>query len=289
MRSSEFKTEFNHVKEQLTKGSMTLKLVVANCIVYEVLQLILGISTLFKFGGDTQYYLEQVFALNTNWLSALTHPWTIFTSIFVHLSFSHVLFNMLFLYFAGTYYEQLFGAKKLLITYILGGITGSLFEVIAAIVLPENSSFVLGASGSIMAIFAAVSFYRPQTPVSIFGLITVPIFVFALFFIVKDIVGIVGEDDIAHFAHIGGALFGFLATRNIMSSNNPVNLVSNLFAKNTVQKTQKRRPKTDEQYNAEKREKQMKIDAILDKISKSGYESLTKNEKDFLFNQSNDE
>jgi membrane associated rhomboid family serine protease len=285
MKSNAFQT----LKGQFTNGSMTLKLVLVNCVVFLVLQLILGVSTLAHIESNTEYFIEQQFALNTHWLNALTHPWTLFTSIFIHLSFSHVLFNMVFLYFAGTYYEQLFGAKKLVITYILGGLTGSFFEILSAIVLPENSSYVLGASGSIMAIFAVVAFYRPQTPVSLFGLISVPIYVFALFFIIKDIVGIVGDDDIAHFAHIGGALFGFLATRNIMSSNNPVNLVSNLFAKNTVQKTQKRRPKTDEQYNAEKREKQMKIDAILDKISKSGYESLTKNEKDFLFNQSNDE
>jgi membrane associated rhomboid family serine protease len=285
MKSNAFQT----LKGQFTNGSMTLKLVLVNCVVFLVLQLILGVSTLAHIESNTEYFIEQQFALNTHWLNALTHPWTLFTSIFIHLSFSHVLFNMVFLYFAGTYYEQLFGAKKLVITYILGGLTGSFFEILSAIVLPENSSYVLGASGSIMAIFAVVAFYRPQTPVSLFGLISVPIYVFALFFIIKDIVGIVRDDDIAHFAHIGGALFGFLATRNIMSSNNPVNLVSNLFAKNTVQKTQKRRPKTDEQYNAEKREKQMKIDAILDKISKSGYESLTKNEKDFLFNQSNDE
>lgn len=285
MKSNAFQT----LKGQFTNGSMTLKLVLVNCVFFLVLQLILGISTLAHIESNTEYFIEQQFALNTHWLNALTHPWTLFTSIFIHLSFSHVLFNMVFLYFAGTYYEQLFGAKKLVITYILGGLTGSFFEILSAIVLPENSSPVLGASGSIMAIFAVVAFYRPQTPVSLFGLISVPIYVFALFFIIKDIKGILSDDDIAHFAHIGGALFGFLATRNIMSSNNPVNLVSNLFAKNTVQKTQKRRPKTDEQYNAEKREKQMKIDAILDKISKSGYESLTKNEKDFLFNQSNDE
>ena len=121
-----------------------------------------------------------------------------------------------------------------------------------------------------------------------FGIVAIPIYVLALFFLAKDLIGIGASDEIAHFAHLGGAFFGFLSVQQIHSNSNILNQLNGLFQKNkNTDSTKNRRFKSDEVYNAEKKAKQERVDAILDKISKSGYESLTREEKDFLFNQGN--
>ena len=154
---------------------------------------------------------------------------------------------------------------------------------------------MIGASGSVMAIFTALAFYSPNTKVHLFGVIPVRLFLLALFFLATDLIGIGKEgDNVAHFAHLGGALFGFLAVQNINTKKNIIVQIQQLITK--LRGLFKRKPKmyytrsnqhkSDEQYNLEKKKKQKKTDLILDKISKSGYDSLTKDEKDFLFNQS---
>jgi hypothetical protein len=132
----------------------------------------------------------------------------------------------------------------------------------------------------------------------LFGIFPVRLIFLALFFLLSDVISLGMNDGVAHFAHLGGAIFGALSIRNIASKNNIMVVLqkwgdSMLKSINSVFKSSPRQPKrsnvrmkTDEEYNMEKRTKQEKIDHILDKISKSGYESLTRQEKDFLFNQS---
>ena len=152
-----------------------------------------------------------------------------------------------------------------------------------------------------MAIFIAIAFYRPNLKISLFGIIPVRIIILALIFIVTDLLNLNSSDGTAHFAHLGGAILGVRSIQNIQSSGNIVNRAikliqsfSHVFSKNDsttlkVKKggrSQSKRFKPDEDYNSEKKDEQIIIDKILDKISKSGYESLTKKEKDFLFKQS---
>jgi hypothetical protein len=125
----------------------------------------------------------------------------------------------------------------------------------------------------------------------------VRLFVLALFFLANDLIGIGNTNDhIAHFAHLGGALFGFLAMQNLNTDKNILSKIDKLldfvrhfFRKKSNRKVSERKVKTDEEYNFEKKNKQDQTDRILDKISKSGYDSLSKKEKDFLFNQSKNE
>jgi hypothetical protein len=198
-------------------------------------------------------------------------------------------------------FEQLFDAKRLWYTYLFGGIAGGVLEIIAHAVFPalQNTQIVIvGASGSIMAIFMTLAFYRPNLNVMLFGIFPIRLIFLALFFLISDLISLGTNDGVAHFAHLGGAIFGALSIRNIASKNNImvvlqnwgdtiVNSISSLF-KSSPKKPKRSNPrmKTDEEYNLEKKSKQEKIDQILDKISKSGYESLTRQEKDFLFNQS---
>lgn len=248
-------------------------------------------------------YINPVFGLHTNFKEFITHPWTLFTSMFTHYSLLHLLFNMIFLYFAGQLFEQLFNRKRLLYTYILGGIAGGLLEVIAHGIFPKLQIFndiVIGASGSIMAIFIAIAFYRPSLKVNLFGILPVRIIILAGVFILIDLLALGSMDGTAHFAHLGGAILGILSIQNIQSSGNIVSRtqrfgdsILRFFSKDKstefkVKKGGSRMPHTkiDEEYALNAKRRQERVDKILDKISKSGYESLTKEEKNFLFNQS---
>jgi hypothetical protein len=198
---------------------------------------------------------------------------------------------MVFLYFAGKIYEDIFDSKRLLITYIIGGIFGGIAEIIIqSLFFPlKESALVVGASGSIMAIFVAVAFHSPNMKVQLFGRFSIRLYFVALFFLIQDIIGIGKNDGIAHFAHLGGAIFGILSVQNSSLLNRIGKGFTSLFKGKfgTSKKQQpKSRFKSNEDYNQERREQQIQTDKILDKISKGGYESLTKQEKDFLFKQS---
>lgn len=274
------------IKYQLAHGKMTVRLIIINVAVFIVLHLLGFILNLLKI-AEPDFLLKYI-TLPSDLVTFVFHPWTLLSSIFSHYSLGHLFFNMLFLFFAGSMFEQIFGSKKMLVTYILGGIFGNLFEIAATLIMPNFSPphFVLGASGAIMAVFTAIAVYRPQTPIYLFGIIAIPIYVLALFFLAKDLIGIGAADEIAHFAHLGGAFLGYLAVQRIHSNSNIVNYFSSLsFRKSKKNNTSTSRFKTDEAYNADKKMNQDRIDAILDKISKSGYESLTREEKDFLFKQ----
>ena len=182
---------------------------------------------------------------------------------------------------------------------MLGGISGGLLELLAHNVLPAFQGLhvgVLGASGAVMAILSAIAFYNPNLKIPFFGFFEIRIIFIALLFWLIDLLNLSNgtNDQIAHFAHFGGAIFGFFAIRNITSSNNVLNFtasmwdrIKNFFKLNKNHKKGRAKSfKKDEDYAFEKTKKQEKTDLILDKISKSGYESLTKEEKDFLFNQS---
>ena len=268
---------------QIKQGKMTVRLILINVFVFLLINLLIFIGSFF---GGNDFILRWV-TMPTEISMFLFKPWTLFTSIISHYSLSHLFFNLLFLFFAGSMFEQLFGAKKLLITYILAGVFGGLFEILATFIAPDfsPSHAVIGASGAIMGIFAAVAFYRPQTPVYLFGIVAIPIYVLAIFFFAKDLIGIGEKDQIAHFAHLGGAFLGYLAVQKVNNSSNIINRVSGLFERKNVAPKTNTRYKTDEVYNAEKRSQQERIDNILDKIAKSGYDSLTREEKDFLFKQ----
>jgi len=281
------------IKYQLSHGTMTNKLIIYNVFVFAII-LLLNILNLTL----NQISLpEYIFTLDTNLVGFIRKPWGIITSIFSHFEIWHLIFNMLFLYFSGQLFEQIFDKRRLWQTYVFGGISGGILEIAAHYLFPsfQNSDqVVVGASGSIMAIFTALAFHSPNIRVNLFGIFPVKIYLIAIFFLLNDLIGIADpSDNVAHFAHLGGAIFGLISIQSMHSSNNILSVLGNFFdrikkmitsSKST--KSGKAKFKTDEEYNLEKKRRQEKTDAILDKISKSGYESLTKEEKDFLFNQS---
>ena len=294
----------DEIKHQWQYGGMHIKLIGVNVLVF----LIIGTFSVFAKLSATNgispgmHLIEDIFTLHGNWQGFIRRPWGIITSIFAHFEFFHFLFNMVFLYFAGSMFMRYFTGKRLLYTYIIGGIVGGLFQIIAYSIFPALQgieSYVVGASGSIMAIFVAVAFHRPQEKILFFGIVPIRLIFLALFFILVDFFRLGDHDNVAHFAHLGGALFGIWSIQNLYGKNNIINLSERLvvrvkapFKSGPKMKVKKggykteARKMTDEEFNETKKKKQELVDAILDKISKSGYDSLTKQEKAILFDQS---
>jgi len=299
------RTFLDDLKYQFKHGNMFIRLIFINVSVFLAIRIVDVFVELSSAGGNSfmSDYVNPIFALQTDGHGFITHPWGLFTSMFTHYDFWHLAFNMIFLYFAGKLFEQLFDQRRLLYTYLLGGIFGGILEIIAHAIFPKlqlSSDFVIGASGSIMAIFVAIAFYRPNLKVNLFGILPVRMIILAGLYILSDILGLGDADGTAHFAHIGGAILGMMSVQNIHSSSNIVlraerfgNWLKSIFKRSSQPRMKVKkggqttsRPKSDEQFVAEAKERQDMIDRILDKISKSGYESLTKKEKEFLFNQS---
>ncbi|HLU87354.1 MAG TPA: rhomboid family intramembrane serine protease [Taishania sp.] len=296
---------FSDLVRTYKSGNMTVKLIFINLLCFVAIGLfeVLGrnISSTFY---TVMYY---VVGLCTNFNEFIFRPWGIFTYMFAHFGFFHLLMNMLFLYVVGQYFEQFFSAKRMFYTYLLGGLFGGLFELVIHLIMPTMSgSYVIGASGSVMAVMTAIAFYQPQLTVSIWGLFNVRLIYIAMLFLFSNMYSVaMGADTgTAHLAHLGGMFLGYLSVKNPFSSTNIVNRgmaigdkLVGFFKHDRVQKgsfsysknraSQSVRNQSDEEYNYEKKLRQEKIDAILDKISKSGYESLTKEEKELLFSQSN--
>jgi membrane associated rhomboid family serine protease len=294
----------DEIKRQYQSGGMHVRLIFINAIVFIGLGILEVFARLIERGGDQsiRYFINGIFSLQSGFGDFITHPWGIFTYMFTHNSFWHFAMNMLFLFFAGQMFLQFFSARRMLYTYILGGLAGGILEILSTLLFPNaiQGHMVVGASGSIMALFIALAFYRPQLQVNLFGILPVRLYLLAALFLLQDFLSLGNADSTAHFAHLGGALMGALTVQNPFSPKNIVersikvgqkieNFWTDLFAKNkmtVVSRNPKRRPKSDEQYNAEQKQKQEIINEILDKISQSGYDSLSKKEKEILFKQS---
>ena len=300
---------FETLKHQYKHGGMTIKLIYINVAIF----LLIGIFSLLgnlSSANPLELNLFKIikynlFSLDTS--DFFLKPWGIFTYMFSHFGLFHLLMNMLMLYFTGRMFNQFFGDQKLLSLYVVGGLAGAILEILARLIFPalaNQHAQVVGASGSIIAIFMALAFYRPNMKVALFGIIQLPLIALALIFLVMDFLSINSDDSTAHFAHLGGAFIGFYFIKNQYKkniidrfeifigniqkkfSNFSFGKKSNLKFQQDGQYQSKVRNQSDEEFNFDKTKQQEQIDKILDKISKAGYDSLTKAEKDFLFQQS---
>jgi membrane associated rhomboid family serine protease len=273
--------------------------------------LAIGIMRVFSFllnvpDVSLTNFVVDYLALPANTGNLLERPWTLFTYMFLHIDFFHLLFNMLWLFWFGKIFLEFMKSRQLLLIYLLGGLSGGALYVLFYNIFPvfEKSldlSVALGASASVMAIVTAISLYVPGYSVQLFLFGRIRIFYIALFLFVLDFFMIRSDNAGGHIAHIGGALFGLgyiLIQRKGMNFSgiwdfSLARRFFNLFKRNKLRvdyvntRSANGRPLTDDKYNDLRAERQRKIDEILDKISKSGYESLSEEEKDFLFKSSN--
>lgn len=282
-----------NIKAMYNRGGVFLKLLYINVIVFIVLNVFVG--------GLIQIDGINLFSFDSTLTDNLTKPWSILSYMFIHANFRHLFYNMLLLFFVGGMFEQLLGSKKVLSTYIIGGILGALLYIVTQNIFPllinSGPSTLLGASASVMAILVGVASYRPNMEVALFGVFKVKLFIVALILVVFDLVSVASLDGTGHFAHLGGAAWGYYMGSQLKNGkdvsswfDNWMDKLVNLFKRKPKMKVsytsneKPKPPRDDYDYNAQKQSDQQKLNAILDKIKVGGYETLSKKEKEFLNN-----
>ncbi len=225
-------------------------------------------------------------------------PWSILTYMFLHDGFMHILFNMLWLYWVGSLLQEYLGNTKTYEAYFLGGISGGLLYLLAYNLLPVFSanvsySFALGASAGVLAVVCAAATLLPDYNFQLLFFGNVKLKYIALISVLLDLISIPQGNAGGHIAHLGGALFGYLFIKLIYANNNLSYRLDalfdgflNLFSSKPKIKIQHKTTFMKTATNA--KPSQADVDVILDKISKSGYESLSQTEKETLFKASKD-
>jgi membrane associated rhomboid family serine protease len=264
----------------------TLEKIIAINVVFFVLPFILS-TVFFLFKVSISGWFDYV-ELSANIKTAIFRPWTILTYGFFHASFSHIFWNMMLLYISGGLMLNLFKEKLLLNTFFVGIMAGGLTYLIAYNVFPVFSSVegtLIGSSAGVMAVLIFMASYMPNSPIRVF-VFSVPLKYIALLFVFIDLVQIPQSNAGGHIAHLGGALWGYIYQRQFLQGNDIGAWFMNGFdsiKKTLASKPRTKRPKTARKTTTSDAVDQKKIDAILDKIAASGYESLTKAEKEYLF------
>lgn len=305
------RTFLEDIKYQFTYGGVHIQLLFINIGLFLLINMFFMFDTLLMTNGIFARVVDWIFVLPPDFKSLIFRPWTLITYMFAHIGLFHILGNMIFLYFGGQFFRNLLGERRLLYTYLVGGLVGGIVQITANEFIPffmlRSSAGMIGASAAVMAVFIAVAFYRPNAQVYLFGLFPVRLIVLALIFMAMDFLSLTKDDNVGHLAHLGGALLGYLSIQNVHSPTNflskiemwgdrqwmKIQAVFKRKPKMRAYKTHTKTPdygraKSDEDFLAEKKAKQERIDTILDKISKKGYDSLSKEEKQFLFNQKED-
>ena len=221
--------------------------------------------------------------------------------MFLHTDFLHLLFNMLWLYWFGRIAMEFFNGRRLAGIYISGGIAGALTYMLAYNLFPyfrnrETVAFLMGASASVMAIVFAVSFYRKDYELQLMFIGRIRLLYLAFFAFIIDFLSITSDNAGGHIAHIGGALWGMLFAFRIRQGKDLTVYLNRLIDRIVdIRKRRRprmkvtrggRRPETDQEYRARKQAESQALDAILDKLKRSGYESLSSEEKKTLFDAS---
>lgn len=302
------------LRMQWRTGGMVVRLIIINLAVF--LALLLAYLVLLPVAGNGEgakglrdVYIVQWLRSTSDLSTLVTRPWTVFTYMFTHVGLGHIFWNMLLLWFGGRLFQDLLGGKRLLGHYILGGLFGLALFVLVQNLLPGmhgglTPPGILGASAGVLSVFIGIAAYRPDMVVHLLLIGPVKLMYVAGVFLLLDLVGIGSGDGVAHEAHIGGALYGFLAAQQLKRGNDWslrfVTFLERLWAplsrkkgpRMRVEKTRSNKDfarstvASDTAFNRSKRENQARVDMILDKISRSGYDSLSKAEKDFLFKAS---
>lgn len=280
------------------------QLIIANIAVWFLLAIVQLFGFLFEPSGTRgdQLWLDsalQWIGVPASIPNLLLKPWTLITYMFVHEGFWHLFFNMIWLYWFGKIFMEFMPGHKIYTVYFIGGISGALTFILAYNLFPVfqdtiHLSTTIGASASVLAITIATAVLVPDYTVNLLFIGPVKIKYIAIFTVVLDVLMIRSGNAGGHFAHIGGAISGALfilfIRKDIARRSGLLRLLSyigNPFKKRPLRTVHsKGRPLSDEEYNKQKILKQEKIDRILDKISRSGYTSLSAEEKEILFNSS---
>lgn len=294
---------------KLKTATVTEKLVAINVVVFVLFFLFKTIAYLFQIPSD---FLLEWFVFPKEPGEFLFKPWSIITYAFLHSGIWHILGNMLILYYSGIYFLNYFSSKKLLNFYFLGAIFGALVYMASYNLFPAfqgtGRSYLLGASAAVMSVLVGIATHIPHMRIRLLLIGSIKFWWIAAFLVVLDVIQIPLNNPGGHLAHLGGAAFGYIYATQLGKGNDiasgfekMMDWFGSLFSSNkktgrrgnlkTVHRRKSTSSTSSSSYSSEyrnKKEEQEKIDAILDKISKSGYDSLSKQEKDYLFNAGKD-
>jgi len=282
------------IKHQFSSSNSLIKLLYINAGVF----LITIILTLIGFLiNKPVFHLTEWFAVPASFSELIYKPWTPLTYMFLHEGLWHILFNMLMLYFTGVIFNQYLGENKITSVYILSGLSGAAIYLLAYNIFPvfaleKEVAVCLGASASVIGILVATATYVPNLEVRLFGILPVKLKWIAIVLILLDFINLPKDGNAGgHIAHLGGAIFGFLFVTQYRKGNDIskgfsifLEKVKNLFSFKKKSKLKVKYTSSTKTNSTKEINQQAKVDAILDKISKSGYDSLSKEEKEFLFN-----
>lgn len=267
-----------------------VKIILINIIVFVVLSILEVFITLSGGGTIFKTFVNKLM-LPAAFTTFILQPWSLISYFFLHLSFGHILWNMLFLYWFGKIIHDNIGNNAVISLYVLGGIIGGLSYMALFNIIPfygdrVSDSLMLGASAGVFSIVAGSATLLPNYTFYLLFLGPVRIKYIALFYILLSFLDVTGSNAGGEIAHLGGALIGYLFIRQLQNGVNMgegIIKIINIFNKKSSSKIKQDTPMNDE---VKPDISQDEIDKILDKISESGYSSLSKKEKEKLFNAS---
>lgn len=275
------------IQYEFYKGNSAIRQIIMINLAAFIFTVFVGVIA--RLSGFPPEDLLEYFYIPSNIGKLIIRPWTILTNIFFHAGFWHLLGNMILLYFIGRILEDFMEFKKIWKIFLYGGISGALLFVTSYNIFPVFNEVVgykklLGASGGVTAILVATGTYLPRYQIRPFGLFNVELRWVALFFVFRDLYMFPVSDNTGGlFAHMGGAIFGLIYVLNLQGRITRPNLNQKPFFWDRHRDERSRGPIiTDKKPKPDQEE----VDAILDKISQSGYDSLSKHEKEILFKAS---
>ena len=282
------------IKRKYRQGTMLMRIIYINIAIFVLLHLVALIGLFVNVHAQDMIAWVQL----PSSLAQLLHtPWTLITYMFAHYDLLHILFNMLWLYWMGRIFLEYFTPKRLSALYLLGGLGGAALYLLAMNLLPHfaaTNGFLIGASASVIAIVVAIAVWAPDYKIGLLFIGEVSLKWVAIITVGIDLLSVDAGNAGGHISHLGGAAVGAiyaLAMRHGTDITRPLNTaldwLASLFNRRdkgigapvggTAYNT--RQQAADEPTEAQ-------IDAILDKIKRSGYTSLTDKERDLLFRAS---
>jgi len=272
----------NKINLYISGLNIVEKIILFNITLYLLPFVLKTVLFLFNIKGLS---IVNWFTIDATLSEFILKPWSILTYGFIHGSFSHIFWNMLILYYFGNILKNIFGEKLILNLFLSGIVAGGLTYLISYNLFPVFkgvNSVMIGASAGVMSVLFFLAAYDPQYRIRII-FFDIKILYIALFLFFYDIIQIPLNNSGGHIAHIGGALWGYYYSVKYNNGSDLVNSILSYFKKNTNNKSSFKSKKDNKKFD------QNKIDEILDKISDSGYDSLTKSEKEYLFKVGKDE
>ncbi len=269
---------FQKIAKTFQQQGKLAQLIIVNVALFLTINLSLHIAHI-----DLVKYL----GLPVGGVAFLFKIWTLLTYMFSHQDLGHVFFNMVLLYFSAQIFFVILGESKLIYVYIMSGLVGAAFLLICGLLFPESfaNSILIGASAGVTGVIMVMAVYSPNFMVNLFGLIQMPYKYFALLTFVLSTVIDFSFNMGGKISHVGGAIFGLTYGYYLKKG---VDLFNFSFLTKNKQKLRvvSYNKTSDEEFNQNRHRGELRMNELLDKISKSGYDSLTKKEKDELFNLS---